>query len=86
MDRDVLMEIEKLRRASLDALRTKYKEVFGEGTQCRHREHLFRRIGLAAAGVGNRRSFAKGTPACSPDCQGCRPKDHRATGLLCRWR
>jgi hypothetical protein len=44
MDRAVLMEIEKLRRASLDVLRNKYKEVFGEETQCRHREHLFRRI------------------------------------------
>jgi hypothetical protein len=40
----VLMEIEKLRRASLSALRQKYREVFGEETPCRHRQHLFRRI------------------------------------------
>ena len=30
---------------SLTALRQKYREAFGEETQCRHREHLFRRIG-----------------------------------------
>ena len=40
----VLMEIEKLRRVSLASLRAKYREVFVEGTRCRHREHLFRRI------------------------------------------
>jgi Protein of unknown function (DUF2924) len=40
----VLMEIEKLRRASLAALREKHREVFQEETRCRHREHLFRRI------------------------------------------
>ena len=44
MDQSVLMEIEKLRRASLAALRQKYREVFQEETRCRHREHLFRRI------------------------------------------
>ena len=44
MDTAVLMEIEKLRRASLAALREKYREVFQEETLCRHREHLFRRI------------------------------------------
>ena len=44
MDNAVLMEIEKLRRASLGALREKYREVFEEETRCRHREHLFRRI------------------------------------------
>jgi Protein of unknown function (DUF2924) len=40
----VLTEIEKLRRASLAALRDKYREVFGEETRCRHRQHLVRRI------------------------------------------
>jgi hypothetical protein len=40
----VLMEIENLRRASLTALRAKYREVFEEETRSRHREHLFRRI------------------------------------------
>ena len=44
MTTEVLMEIEKLRRASLTALRAKYREVFQEETRCRHREHLFRRI------------------------------------------
>ena len=44
METAVLMEIEKLRRASLGALREKYREVFREETRCRHREHLFRRI------------------------------------------
>jgi hypothetical protein len=44
MDNAVLMEIEKLRRAGLAALREKYREVFGEETRCRHREHLFRRV------------------------------------------
>ncbi len=44
MDTAVLMEIEKLRRASMADLREKYKEVFQEETRCRHREHLFRRI------------------------------------------
>ena len=44
MQTAVLMEIEKLRRASLSTLRQKYREVFGEETPCRHRQHLFRRI------------------------------------------
>ncbi len=44
METAVLMEIEKLRRASVSALRQKYREVFGEDTLCRHRQHLFRRI------------------------------------------
>ncbi len=44
METAVLVEIEKLRRESLGAMRQKYREVFGEDTRCRHREHLFRRI------------------------------------------
>src|ERR1035437_10473290 len=44
MDQAVWMEMEKLRRASLRALREKYGEVFQEETRSRHREHLFRRI------------------------------------------
>ena len=44
MDQSVLIEIEKLRRASLAVLRQKYREVFQEETPCRHRGHLFRRI------------------------------------------
>ena len=44
MDNAVLMEIEKLRRASLASLREKFREVFQEEARTRHREHLFRRI------------------------------------------
>jgi hypothetical protein len=44
MDNAILMEIENLRRASLAALRGKYREVFEEEARSRHREHLFRRI------------------------------------------
>ena len=44
MNNTVLMEVEKLRRATLAGLREKYREVFQEETQSRHREHLFRRI------------------------------------------
>src|SRR5580700_7111888 len=38
------MEVENLRRATVAALREKYREVFQEETRSRHREHLFRRI------------------------------------------
>ena len=44
LDNAILMEIENLRRASLAALRGKYREVFEEEARSRHREHLFRRI------------------------------------------
>jgi Protein of unknown function (DUF2924) len=44
LDTTVLMEIEKLRRASLTALREKYREVFQEEARSRHREHLFGQI------------------------------------------
>src|ERR1017187_4742862 len=44
METAILMEIENLRRASLAALRGKYREVFEEEARSRHREHLFRRI------------------------------------------
>ena len=44
MNNAVLMEIEKLRRASLASLREKFREVFQEEARTRHREHLFRRI------------------------------------------
>ena len=44
MTSEVLIEVEKLRRASLSALREKHQEVFQEETQCRNRQHLFRRI------------------------------------------
>ena len=44
VDNAVLMEIESLRRAPIEGLRDKYREVFQEETRSRHREHLFRRI------------------------------------------
>jgi hypothetical protein len=44
VDRSVWMEVEKLRRAKVAGLRERYREVFGEETRSRHREHLFRRI------------------------------------------
>ena len=62
MDNAVLMEIESLRRASLAGLREKYREVFEEETQCRHREHLFRRIAwrLQALAEGDLSERARG--------------------------
>jgi hypothetical protein len=44
MDNAVLMEIERLRRASMTGLREKFREVFQEEARSRHRGHLFRRI------------------------------------------
>jgi Protein of unknown function (DUF2924) len=44
VDTSVLLEVEKLRRASLAELRAKYGEVFQEEPRSRNREHLFRRI------------------------------------------
>jgi hypothetical protein len=62
VDTAVLMEIEKLRRASMADLREKYKEVFHEETRCRHREHLFRRIAwrLQALAEGDLSERARG--------------------------
>src|ERR1700738_4151868 len=56
------MEIEKLRRESLAALREKYREVFQEETRSRHREHLFRRIAwrLQALAEGDLSERARG--------------------------
>jgi hypothetical protein len=62
VDNAVLMEVESLRRATLAALREKYREVFREETRSRHREHLFRRIGwrLQALAEGNLSERARG--------------------------
>jgi hypothetical protein len=62
MDNAVLMEIENLRRASLAALREKYRDVFQEETRSRHREHLFRRIAwrLQALAEGDLSARARG--------------------------
>src|SRR5450631_2584779 len=56
------MEIESLRRESMTALREKYREVFQEETECRHREHLFRRIAwrLQALAEGDLSERARG--------------------------
>jgi hypothetical protein len=62
VDTAVLMEIEKLRRASMSSLREKYREVFQEETRSRHREHLFRRIAwrLQALAEGDLSERARG--------------------------
>jgi hypothetical protein len=62
VDNAVLMEIESLRRATLGALRAKYREVFQEETRVRHREHLFRRIAwrLQALAEGDLSQRARG--------------------------
>lgn len=62
MDNAVLIEIESLRRATLAALRQKYREVFQEETRVRHREHLFRRIAwrLQALAEGDLSERARG--------------------------
>jgi hypothetical protein len=44
MDAALLTEIDSLRRATLAALRARYRDVFREEPQSRNREHLFRRI------------------------------------------
>jgi hypothetical protein len=62
VDTAILTEIESLRRATLAALREKYREVFQEDTRSRHREHLFRRIAwrLQALAEGDLSERARG--------------------------
>ena len=62
MDNAVLTEVENLCRATLAALREKYREVFQEETRSRHREHLFRRIAwrLQALAEGDLSERARG--------------------------
>jgi hypothetical protein len=62
VDNLVLMEIEGLRRASLADLRNRFREVFQEEAQSRHREHLFRRIAwqLQALAEGDLSERARG--------------------------
>ena len=62
VDNAVLMEIEKLRRASLAGLREKFREVFHEEARSRHRGHLFRRIAwrLQALAEGDLTERARG--------------------------
>jgi Protein of unknown function (DUF2924) len=62
MNNAVLMEIEKLRRASMTGLREKFREVFQEEARSRHRGHLFRRIAwrLQALAEGDLTERARG--------------------------
>ena len=82
MDTAVLMEIENLRRATLAALREKFREVFQEETRSRHREHLFRRIAwrLQALAEGDLSERARGRA--QRDRAGCRLANSRAAGFL----
>jgi hypothetical protein len=62
VDSALLIEVEKLRRASLACLREKYREVFQEQTRSHHREQLFRRIAwrLQALAEGDLSERARG--------------------------
>ena len=80
MNNTVLMEIEKLRRASLAHLREKYREVFQEQTSSRHREHLFRRIAwrlqaLAEGDISERARVRAREIACDADLRMIAPAD-----------
>ena len=45
MDDSVYREIEQLPLLQIEELRQRYREVFGEESQSRHKQHLVRRIG-----------------------------------------
>jgi hypothetical protein len=80
MNTALLMEIEKLRRASLSALRAKHREVFQEETRSRHREHLFRRIAwrmqaLAEGDLTERARERAAQIACDADLRTVAPPD-----------
>jgi hypothetical protein len=85
MDNAVLMEIQNLRRASLAALREKYRDVFQEETRSRHREHLFRRIAwrLQALAEGDLSARARGRAhqiARDADLRTVAPRDFFSVG------
>lgn len=44
MDATILAEIEGLRKLNIGALRTRYREVFGEESRSSNKQFLFRRI------------------------------------------
>ena len=74
MDTAVLMEIENLRRASLAALREKYREVFAGRNAMPAPGASLPADRLAAAGLGRRRSLPNGLasgPARSPAMPTC---------------
>ena len=79
MDTKVLEEIERLRRASLVELLTRYRELFGEDSGSRHREHLFRkmawRVQALAEGDLSERARARALElACDADLRVIAPK------------
>ncbi len=82
MDNAVLMEIEKLRRASLASLREKFREVFQEEARTRHREHLFRRIAWRLQALAEGDLTERRDRAGEGDRAGCRLAKGRAARLL----
>ena len=44
MNAVLLRELENLRRAPIESLRVKYREVFAEEPRSKHKEQLFRRL------------------------------------------
>src|SRR5688500_19728309 len=85
VDSTVLMAIENLRRASLGALREKYREVFQEEARSRHREHLFRRIAwrlqaLADGDLSGRARARAHAIAQDADLRMIAPRDFFAVG------
>ena len=85
MDNSVLMEIDSLRRASMASLRGKYREVFQEEAQSRHREHLFRRIAwrlqaLAEGDLSERARRRAQEIACDADLRKIAPRDFFTVG------
>src|ERR1017187_10774167 len=82
---EVLMEIEKLRRASLSALREKHREVFQEEAHCRNRQHLFRCIAwrlqaLAEGDLTDRARQRASQLARDADLRVVAPRDFFAAG------
>ena len=41
---NIMKEVEKLKQMTLDELREKYAEIFGEETRARHKRFLWRKI------------------------------------------
>ena len=85
MDTAVLVEIEKLRRASLQALRDKHQQLFGEATSCRHRQHLFRRLAwrlqaLAEGDLSERALRRAAEIACDADLRMVAPRGFFSLG------
>ena len=86
MDTAILTEIESLRRATLAALREKYRGVFQEETRSRHREHRFRRIAwrLQALAEGDLSERARGRAyeiARDADLRAVAPRDFFSVGI-----